>query len=144
MAKIQSTSAQSIIAKLAQPPRLLQLHPIATRFVSSLRLIAVHEHAQRDPVPELAVRLASMDVAAKSLSMAKLIARVWPENIQLSRFCCEFLSYDEATLGYMIGATAHRDRDAFGRVTEGLIRPAHALNLWDASLDLVAAEFGSA
>lgn len=144
MAKLQSTSAQSIIAELAKPARVSQLHSIAARFVFSLRLIAVHEHARRDPVPELAVRLGSMDVAAKSLCLAKLIARVWPENIQVSGFCCEFMSYDEATLGYMIEASARRDREAFGRVSEGLIRPDRAHKLWDAAVDLVAAEFGSA
>ncbi|KWV91183.1 DNA-directed RNA polymerase subunit beta' [Erythrobacter sp. YT30] len=144
MPKIHAANAQSIIADLARPPRLSNLHPIAARFVYSLRLIAVHEHARRDPVAELAVRLGSMDVAAKSLSMAKVIARVWPENIQVSRFCCGLMSHDEATIGYMIEATAHRDRAAFDRVLEGLIRPGRAQALWDASIDLVAAEFRGA
>lgn len=143
MAQNRTSSAASIIAQLALPPRLADLQPAAARFVISLRLIAVHERAMRDPVPELAARLGNVELAAKSLALAKVIMRVWPENIHISRFCCGLMSHDEATIGAMIESTARRNRDAFDRAVEGLIRPDRAQALWEASADLVASEFGA-
>lgn len=61
MTQYRSSTTHTIIAQLAEPPRLAALHPIACRYITMLRLIAVHEAAERDPVPELAVRLGSVD-----------------------------------------------------------------------------------
>ena len=56
-----SATIQNIIASLAAPPRLEALGPIAGRFIHALRLIALHERLGRDPVPELAARLGSVE-----------------------------------------------------------------------------------
>lgn len=69
-----STSAAGIIAQLATPPRVEALGPIAGRFIHALRLIALHERMGRDPVPELAVRLGSVEVAAKALILTHAIS----------------------------------------------------------------------
>jgi hypothetical protein len=141
MAKSARTlSANQWIEKLAAPSRVADLAPIAARFLYSLRLIAVHEHAGRDPVPELACRLGNVELAAKALAMSQAICTAWPENITLSRFCCGMMSHDEATIGSLIERAAEYDSVGFERVTSGLIRHQRVARLWDAALCLVSAE----
>ncbi len=135
-----SATNRSIIAALATPPRVERLGPIAGRFIHALRLIAVHDRAGHDPVPELANRLGSVDVAAKALILAQAIAATWPENITISRFCCRLLSHDEATIGAFVDAAADGDRRAFEAALDGLIRPERAHRLWESALALAAAE----
>ncbi|MDJ0979413.1 MAG: DNA-directed RNA polymerase subunit beta' [Erythrobacter sp.] len=133
-------SASSLIEELARPARLASLGPIAARFLYSLRLIALHERAKRDPVPELAVRLGSVEVAAKALHLSQAIASSWPENVQLSCFCSPRLTHDEATIGALLDTASARDRGGFEAQIDGLIRPARVHRLWEAVLGLVAAE----
>ena len=139
-----SPASVSTIARLAQPPRVEALHPIAGRFVYALRLIALHDRAKRDPVPELATRLGNVAVAAKALSLAQTISASWPEDIHVSRFCCCLMSHDEATIGAMVQSAAMRDREGFEAALDGFIRPARVHRLWEAVVELVAAELRSA
>lgn len=132
--------AHQTIAALASPPRVELLGPIGGRFVHALRLIALHERMGRDPVPELSVRLGSVEVAAKALILAQAIAACWPENIHVSRFCCRLLSHDEATIGAFVDAAARADRMAFEGALAGLIRPDRMPRLWEGALALTAAE----
>jgi hypothetical protein len=125
---------------LAAPPRIEALAPIGGRFVHALRLIALHERIGRDPVPELAVRMGSVDVAAKALILAQTIAASWPENICVSRFCCRLMSHDEATIGAFIDAAAGGDRFGFEAALDGLIRADRMHRLWEGALALAAAE----
>lgn len=136
----QSATAQTIIAALAAPPRVEALGPIGGRFVHALRLIALHERMGRDPVPELAVRMGSVEVAAKALILAHAVSASWPENIHVSRFCCRLLSHDEATIGRFIDAAAHGDRPGFESALSGLIRTDRMPRLWEGALALAAAE----
>lgn len=135
-----SAATRSIIAALATPPRVERLGPVGGRFIHALRLIAVHERVGRDPVPELATRLGSVDVAAKALILAQAIAASWPENIAVSRFCCRLLSHDEATIGAFVDAAAAGDRGGFEAALDGLIRPERAHRLWESALALASAE----
>ncbi|MCR9179795.1 DNA-directed RNA polymerase subunit beta' [Erythrobacter sanguineus] len=135
-----STTAQDIIAALAVPPPIDTLGPIAGRFIHALRLIALHERIGRDPVPELAVRLGSVDIAAKSLILAHAISSTWPENIHVSRFCCRLLSHDEASIGGFVDAASRRDRAGFEAILGDLIRTDRMHRLWEAALALIAAE----
>jgi hypothetical protein len=145
MPQYQPTAAtRATIARLAQPPRAADLHPIAARFVYALRLIALHERARRDPVPELAARLGNVEIAAKSLTLAQAVQDCWPENVHISPFCCGLLSHDEATLGALVGSAAMRDRPGFERAIEGLVRRERVDRLWDPVLGLVAAELRAA
>lgn len=136
----RSATNRTIIATLALPPRLDRLGPVAARFLHSLRLIALHERMGRDPVPELAVRLGSVEVAAKSLILAHTISASWPETIHLSRFCCRLMSHDEATIGAFVDATAGGNRVGFEAALTGLIRPERMYRLWEGALALIAAE----
>lgn len=135
-----SASTHKVIAQLLAPPRVERLGPIAGRFVHALRLIAVHDAAGRDPVPELAARLGSVEVAAKALILAQAIAASWPENIAVSRFCCRLMSHDEATIGAFLDAAAACDRRGFEVALDGLVRADRAHRLWEAALALASAE----
>lgn len=133
-------AAQATIARLAQPPCLADHPPLAARFIYSLRLIAIHERARRDPVPELAARLGSVETAAKSLALAQVIQATWPEDIHIARFCCGLMSHDEATIAALIAGAVNRDRSAFEHSINGLVRPDRIHRLWEAVLALIAAE----
>ncbi|MFN3989660.1 MAG: DNA-directed RNA polymerase subunit beta' [Erythrobacter sp.] len=135
-----TAAAHRTIAALAVPPRIDRLGPVAARFIHALRLIALHERVGRDPVPELALKLGGVEIAAKALMLAHTIAAVWPENIHVSRFCCRLLSHDEATIGAFIDAAAAGDRVGFEAAVTGLIRESRAPRLWEAALALAAAE----
>lgn len=136
----QSRSSRQWIASLQKVPRIETLSPIAARFVYSLRLIALHERARRDPVPELAARLQNVMAATKSLSLAQTISATWPENIHVSRFCCTLLTHDEMTIGQMIHAAEQSNHARFEIQLSGLIRPQRIELLWQEVLDLVVAE----
>ena len=135
-----SAATRKVIAELLAPPRVERLGPIAGRFVHALWLIAVHDRVGRDPVPELAARLGSVEVAAKALILAQAIAASWPENIAVSRFCCRLLSHDEATIGTVVDAAAAGDRCGFEAALDGLVRAERTHRLWEAALALASAE----
>ena len=75
-----TAATKATIAELAKPRTVDTVNPIAARFVYSLRLIALHQRAKRDPISELATRLNSVNVAAKTLALAQMVLAVWPEN----------------------------------------------------------------
>ncbi len=138
-----SAATKGIVAALAVPPRIETLGPIAGRFLHALRLIALHDRIGCDPVPELAAKLGSVDVAAKALILAQAIAASWPENIAVSRFCCRLMSHDEATIGAFVDAAAQGDRAGFEAALSGLIRIDRTHRLWEGALALTAAELRS-
>lgn len=139
-----TASSRAVIAQLAQPRIMQSLNPVAARFVYSLRLIALHQKAKRDPVPELAARLNSIEVAAKSLALSHAVTSVWPEDVHVSRFCCCKLTHDEATIAAAIEGVVDRDRAAFDRVLEGLLRPNRLERFWVDALELVMSELRAA
>lgn len=141
----QSSAAfRATLAGLARPPRIEEAGPLAARFVYALRLIALHERARRDPVPELATRLGSVEVAAKALALGQAISVNWPENIYVARFCCPLLSHDEATIAALIDSAAQGDRKGFESAIEGFVRPDRIHRLWEPVLALIAAEMRAA
>ncbi|MEL6708456.1 MAG: DNA-directed RNA polymerase subunit beta' [Pseudomonadota bacterium] len=135
-----AANLSDIVQGLSEPATLAALGPIAARFIYSLRLIALHDRVKRDPVPELTVRLGGVEIAAKSLALSQAVAATWPENIHVSRFCCQRLAHDEATIGALIDCAGQRDRPGFEAQVEGLIRPERMHRLWDAVLALIGAE----
>ncbi|MBD2843476.1 DNA-directed RNA polymerase subunit beta' [Erythrobacter rubeus] len=139
-----SAARRSTIARLAEPPQISGLSPQAARFVYSLRLIALHDRAWRDPVPELAVRLGSVEVAARALALSQAISSCWPEAVHVSRFCCQLLSHDEMTIGSLIDCAVRCDRPGFEGAIAGLVRPDRVHRMWEAVLGLVAAEANAA
>jgi len=135
-----TAAAKATIAGLAEARLVQSLNPIAARFVYSLRLIALHQRAKRDPVPELASHLNSVSVAVRSLALSHTVSATWPENLHISRFCCCKLTHDEATIAAAIEGACNRDRQAFEQAMKGFIRPDRVERLWDGVLAVVEAE----
>ena len=64
-----SAAARAVVTRLAEPQPVRALHPVAGRFVYALRLVALHERARTDPVPELTQRLGQITIAIKTLQL---------------------------------------------------------------------------
>lgn len=131
---------EATIVALAKVPHIAMLGPMGDQFVHALRLIALHQRAQCDPIPELTIMLGSVETAAKALALSETIARCWPETVQVSRFCCQLLTHDEVTIGTLVDAAATRDPTRFERSIEGLTRPDRFHAIWEAVLALLAAQ----
>ncbi|EAQ28261.1 DNA-directed RNA polymerase beta' subunit [Erythrobacter sp. NAP1] len=137
------SAAQATIAALARPARIDDHGPIAARFLYSLRLIALHERVNRDPIPELTQRLGSVETAARSLALAQTVKATWPEDIRIGCYCCQMLTHDEATIAKMIDCASQRERAGFEGAVQGFIRHDRVHRLWDGVLGLIAAEMRS-
>lgn len=131
------------IEKLKERPQVDDFHPLAVRFVFSLRLIALHRRAKRDPVPELAARLGNVTAAIAALELSETIAAIWPEPVRVGRACCRCLTFDEVTLGRALEAVVVRDRLAFNHQLEGLLKPGRIDLVWEQAMTLVAAELNA-
>ena len=128
------------VAALQEVPRIADLHPVAARFIYSLRLVAAYKRAKRDPAAELANRLGSIQTAIKALQFVETVGHAWPEPVLVQRFCCGCLSHDERTLGAMLDAAWNNDRAAFTEQLDGLVRSERIDRVWDDALQLVMAE----
>lgn len=131
------------ISALREASRITDLHPVAARFIYSLRLVAAYKRAKRDPAAELANRLGSIQTAIKALQLVETIGHSWPEPVLVQRFCCGCLSHDERTLGAMLDAAWHNDRASFNEQLAGLVRSERIDRVWDDALQLVMAEAAS-
>ena len=129
------------IERLGLPTKITQLSPIAQRFIFSLRLIAVHRKAGRDPVGELTTRLGSVSVAIKTLQLVEICAQAWPDPIQVRRCCCQMTSHDELTLSMALDAARNGDRGAFDQQLSDLLPREVRDAVWVATSELVIAEF---
>ena len=128
------------IAALQEVPRIADLHPVAARFVYSLRLVAAYKRARRDPAAELATRLGSIHVAIKALQFVEAIGHAWPEPVLVQRFCCGCVSHDERTVAALLDAAWRNDRAAFNEQLTGLVRSERIDRVWDDALQLAMAE----
>lgn len=135
-----SAAARAVVTRLAEPQPVRALHPVAGRFVYALRLVALHERARTDPVPELTQRLGQITIAIKTLQLLESVSQAWPERVSVRRFCCGCLSHDELTLGRMVEAAWRGDEVEFGKQLHGLVRPDRIERIWFHAVDLVMAE----
>ncbi len=78
----------------------------AMHMIMAMRLCIMFGHAGRDPLPDLAVRLRSMDAARRVERIVRTIQQSWPEHFLVHRPCCMTLSPDEALLGDLAIAAA--------------------------------------
>ncbi|XUU61740.1 DNA-directed RNA polymerase subunit beta' [Erythrobacter sp. HA6-11] len=143
MRQSEPTQSALWIKKLQERPRVDELDTLAVRFVFSLRLIAIHRQAKRDPVPELAAKLGNITSAIAALDLVETLTSVWPEPIQVGRACCRGLTLDEVTLGRAVQAVSARDREGFSLQLDGLIKASRVDILWEQALTFVAAEFAA-
>ena len=129
------------IANLKEPGKLCDLSPIAQRFVSSLRLVAVYHKAGRDPVSELTLRMGSMTVAVRALQLIESFAHVWPDPLQVRRCCCQLLSHDEMTVAAALQAATDGERYAFEHQLADMLPDEARESVWASAIEYVTAEF---
>ena len=131
---------ESWIERLKRPQRMEHIEPVAARFIFSLRLIAVHHRAKRDPTSELTARLGNIAIAVKAFQLSETLCQTWPEPICLRPFCCQALSHDETTIAAMLEAAWSGQRDLFVDQLNGLVRRDRIEWLWRDCSELVASE----
>jgi len=134
---IESSHAATIAA-LARPLDLRGLTVASLHAVMATRLCAQFDRVQREPLAELAQRYRSFEAAEAVLALVGRIRKDWPEPFLVNRPCCLALSPDETTLAGMVRSASAGDRDGFGAVICGFIRPDRHDRLYDATLRAVA------
>jgi hypothetical protein len=94
--------------------RDLRAFPLtAMHMIMATRLCILYGQAERDPLPDLAVRLRSMEAARRVESLVRTVQESWPEHFLIHRPCCLALSPDEALLGDLtIAATQGHESGA--------------------------------
>lgn len=93
--------------------RDLRAFPLtAMHMIMATRLCILFGQAGRDPLPDLAVRLRSMDAARRVGRLVRAIQHDWPEHFLVHRPCCMTLSPDEAVLGDLAVAAAQGDESS--------------------------------
>lgn len=90
--------------------RDLRAFPLtAMHMIMATRLCILYGQAGRDPLPDLAVRLRSMDAARLVDCIVQTVQEHWPEHFLVHRRCCLALSPDEALLGDLTIAATQGD-----------------------------------
>lgn len=83
--------------------RDLRAFPLtAMHMIMATRLCILFGQAGRDPLPDLAVRLRSMDAARRVTQIVRTIQQDWPEHFLIHRPCSMALTPDEALLGDLV------------------------------------------
>jgi hypothetical protein len=126
------------IAALARPLDLRGLNLATLHGVMAVRLCALFDHAQREPLAELAQRFRSFEAAEAVLALVREVVRAWPEPFVTSRPCCLALSPDEATLAAMLRCAGRGERGGFGEALAGFVRADRHERLYDASVRAAA------
>lgn len=92
--------------------RDLRSYPLsAMHMIMGARLCILFGQAGRDPLPDLAVRLRSMNAARRVAQLVQTIQQVWPEHFLIHRPCAMALSPDETLLGDLAVAAAAGDEE---------------------------------
>jgi alkylhydroperoxidase/carboxymuconolactone decarboxylase family protein YurZ len=90
----------------------LRFYPLtAMHMIMGARLCIMFGQAGRDPLPDLAVRLRSMDAARRVARLVGSIQELWPDAFLIHRPCCMALSPDETLLGDLAVAAARGDEE---------------------------------
>lgn len=93
--------------------RDLRSYPLtAMHMIMGTRLCILFGQAGRDPTPDLAVRLRSMDAARRVARLVRSIQELWPDTFLVHRPCCMALSPDETLLGDLVVAAVQGDEES--------------------------------
>jgi hypothetical protein len=104
----------------------LRAYPLtAVHLIMATRLCILFGQAGRDPLPDLAVRLRSMEAARRIARMVRSLQQIWPESFLIHRPCCMALSPDEALLGDLAVSATQGDEDAAVQLLRDIL-PRHA------------------
>ena len=96
--------------------RDLRTFPLAAmHVVMGMRLCILYGQAGRDPLPDLAVRLRSMDAARRIERIVRAVQCAWPEPFLIHRPCSMTLTPDETMIAQL--AVAATQGNEAGAVT---------------------------
>lgn len=91
----------------------LRSYPLTgMHMIMGTRLCILFGQAGRDPTPDLAVRLRSMEAARRVARLVRSIQEAWPDAFLVHPPCCMTLSPDEALLGDLVVAATRGDEDS--------------------------------
>lgn len=117
--------------------RDLRAFPLtAMHMIMAMRLCILFGQAGRDPLPDLAVRLRSMEAARRVERIVRSIQQNWPEQFLVHRPCCLALSPDEALLGDLTVAATQGDESGAAQLLRDMLPADTARHLF---LEAVAA-----
>ena len=132
------SSLEAIVGGLIRQPDLRCQPMTALHLVMAMRLCALCERAERDPLAELSTRIGSVTAASQIVALLSLVRRSWPEPFVVGRPCCMAMTPDEATLANLARRAMSADRAGFGAQIEGLVRSSRHEALFDQSVRCVA------
>ncbi|MEP7221665.1 MAG: hypothetical protein ABI673_03245 [Novosphingobium sp.] len=126
------------VAELANQRTLRSLPLPALHLVMAMRLCALFERADRDPLVELSTRLGNVSAAIAILAVVRSVVRCWPESYVAGRPCCLGMSPDEQTLAAMACTAQFGDRERFSATIEGFVRSDRHDQLFDRTVRAIA------
>ena len=138
MQQAPASGFAATIAALGRPLDLRGLNLAALHAVMAVRLCALFDRAQREPLAELTQRFRSFEAASAVLELVREITSTWPEPFVTNRPCCLALSPDEATLAAMVRQAATGNRADFSASLEGFVRKERHERLYTGTVRAVA------
>lgn len=126
------------IEQLARQHTVRGLTLTGLHMVLAMRLCALFDQVDRDPVPDLARRYRSIEAACAVHSLVQMIKQVWPEPFIVNRPCCHAMTPDEVTLAALVRAARTADRHHFAQAIAGFVRAERHSALFEATVHAVA------
>ena len=133
-----ATQFSATLEKLARPHDLRGLTLTGLHMVMAMRLCALFDQADRDPVADLARRYRSIEAACAVHGLVQTIKKVWPEPFMVNRPCCHAMTPDEVTLSALVRAARSADRAGFTQAITGFVRRERQSALFEATVHAVA------
>lgn len=133
-----TTRFSSTLERLARPHDVRGLTLTALHMVMAMRLCALFDQADRDPVPDLARRYRSIEAACAVHGLVATIKQVWPEPFMVNRPCCLAMTPDEVTLSALVRTALAADRTGFALAVDGFVRPERHAALYESTVHAVA------
>lgn len=133
-----ATQFSATLAQLARPFDVRGLTLAGLHMVMAMRLCAMFDRANRDPVADLARRYRSIEAACAVHGLVQTIKQVWPEPFMVNRPCCHAMTPDEVTLSAMVRTARSADRDGFTQAVAGFVRSERHAALFESTVHAVA------
>lgn len=111
----------TLIRRLTRQPLIRDLPVDAAQAVLALRFCIVCRRTDRDPMPELERRWGNILAARRYRLVVEAIGHSWPDPFAVAPPCCPRVSFDEALLAGMVGASARGDRMQFDYLTAEML-----------------------
>jgi len=133
-----TTRFSTTLEKLARPHDVRGLTLTGLHMVMAMRLCALFDQADRDPVPDLARRYRSIEAACAVHGLVQTIKQVWPEPFMVNRPCCLAMTPDEVTLSALVRNAMFADRQGFSLTVDGFVRAERHTALYESTVHAVA------